>query len=130
MTRDRLTLTPNQEAKLGDHRAQARHVWNLAVEQHPHWHPGRKGAPGYLGQSRHLTQAPAGPPRPAAAPPMAQQEVLRDFAQAMTASFNPGNPARRRSWRKAGRDEAFRIVGGRGGQAAGYAVTARGGFRS
>jgi len=31
-------------------------VWNLAVEQHSHWHPGRKGAPGYLEQCRQLTQ--------------------------------------------------------------------------
>ena len=29
----------------------------------------------------------------------------------MTAFFDPGNPARRPSWRKAGRDEGFRIVG-------------------
>ena len=40
-----------------------------------------------------------------------QQQALRDFAQAMTAFFNPGNPAGRPSWRKAGRDEGFRIVG-------------------
>ena len=44
-----------------------------------------------------------------------QQQALRDFAQAMTAFFDPGHPARRPSWRKAGRDEGFRIVG-RGGQ--------------
>ena len=29
----------------------------------------------------------------------------------MAAFFDPGNPARRPSWRKAGRDEGFRIVG-------------------
>ena len=29
----------------------------------------------------------------------------------MTAFFDPGSPARRPSWRKAGRDEGFRIVG-------------------
>jgi putative transposase len=33
----------------------------------------------------------------------------------MTAFFDPENPAGRPSWRKAGRDEGFRIVG-RGGQ--------------
>ncbi len=37
--------------------------------------------------------------------------MLRDFAQAMTAFFDPGNPAGRPSRRKAGRDEGFRIVG-------------------
>jgi putative transposase len=41
---------------------------------------------------------------------MVQQQALRDFAQAMAAFFDPKNPARRPSWRKAGRDEGFRIV--------------------
>ena len=45
-----------------------------------------------------------------------QQQALRDFAQAMTAFFDPGNPAGRPSWRKAGRDEGFRITGRRGRQ--------------
>ncbi len=45
-----------------------------------------------------------------------QQQALRDFTQAMTAFFDPGNPAGRPSWRKAGRDEGFRIVGRRGQQ--------------
>ena len=40
-----------------------------------------------------------------------QQQALRDFAQAMAAFFDPANPAGRPSWRKAGRDEGFRIVG-------------------
>ena len=43
---------------------------------------------------------------------MVQQQALRDFARAMAAFFDPGNPAGRPSWRKAGRDEGFRIVGG------------------
>ena len=34
----------------------------------------------------------------------------------MTAFFDPQNPARRPSWRKAGRDEGFRITGRRGRQ--------------
>ncbi len=44
-----------------------------------------------------------------------QQQALRDFARAMAAFFDPANPAGRPSWRKAGRDEGFRIVG-RGAQ--------------
>jgi len=40
-----------------------------------------------------------------------QQQALRDFAQAIAAFFDPRNPAGRPSWRKAGRDEGFRIVG-------------------
>jgi putative transposase len=111
MSRYRLHPTPAQEAVLRDHCGHARYVWNLAVEQHSHWHPGRNGAPGYLEQCRQLTQARAGNPWLAAGSQTVQQQALRDFAQAMTAFFDPGHPAGRPSWRKAGRDEGFRIVG-------------------
>ena len=47
---------------------------------------------------------------------MAQQQALRDFAQAMVAYRDSRNPARRPTWRKAGRHEGFRIVGRRGRQ--------------
>ncbi len=83
----------------------------FAVEQHSHWHPGRGNAPGYLEQCRQLTQAPAGHPWLAAGSQTVQQQALRDFTQAMAAFFDPANPAGRPSWRKAGRDEGFRIVG-------------------
>jgi putative transposase len=115
MSRYRLLPTPAQQAVLRDHCGHARYVWNLAVEQHSHWHPGRKGAPGYLEQCRQLTQARAEHPWLAAGSQTVQQQALRDFAQAMAAFFDPANPAGRSSWRKAGRDEGFRIVG-RGGQ--------------
>src|ERR1700683_4824799 len=111
MSRYRLIPTTAQEAALRDHCAHARYVWNLAVEQHSHWHPGRAGAPGYLEQCRQLTQARAGYPWLAAGSQTVQQQALCDFTQAMTAFFDPGNPAGRPSWRKAGRDEGFRIVG-------------------
>jgi Putative transposase DNA-binding domain len=91
-------------------------VWNLAVEQHSHWHPGRRNAPGYLEQCRQLTAARAENPWLAAGSQMVQQQALRDFAGAMAAFFDPHNPARRPTWRKAGRDEGFRIVGRRGRQ--------------
>jgi IS605 OrfB family transposase len=110
MSRYRLLPTPVQEAVLRAHCAHARFVWNLAVEQHSHWHPGRSSAPGYLEQCRQLTQARAQHSWLAAGPQMVQQQALRDFAQAMTAFFDPANPARRPSWRKAGRNEGFRIV--------------------
>jgi hypothetical protein len=48
MSRYRLLPSPAQEAVLQVHCAHARYVWNPAVEQHAHWHPGRKGAPGEL----------------------------------------------------------------------------------
>jgi putative transposase len=111
MSRFRLLPTPAQEAVLRDHCAHARYIWNLAVEQHAHWHPGRNGAPGYLEQCRQLTQARAEHPWLAAGSQTVQQQALRDFAQAITAFLDPQNPARRPSWRKAGRHEGFRIVG-------------------
>ncbi len=116
MSRYRLLPTPAQEAVLRGHCAHARYTWNLAVEQHAHWRPGRKSAPGYLEQCRQLTQARAEHPWLAAGSQMVQQQALRDFAATMAAFFNPKNPARRPTWRKAGRDEGFRIVGKRGRQ--------------
>src|ERR1700722_1163935 len=59
MSRYRLLPSSAQEAVLRDHCAHARYVWNLAVEQHSHWHPGRKGAPGYREQCQQLTAARA-----------------------------------------------------------------------
>jgi putative transposase len=116
MSRYRLLPTPAQEAVLRDHCAHARYVWNLAVEQHSHWHPGRTSAPGYLEQSRQLTAARTEHDWLAAGSQMVQQQALRDFAQAMAAFFDPANPAGPPSWRKARRDEGFRIVGRRGRQ--------------
>ena len=111
MSRYRLLPTPAQEAVLREHCAHARYVWNLAVEQHSHWHPGRPGAPGYLEQCRQLTAARAEHPWLAVGSQTVQQQALRDFTRAMAAFFDPANPAGRPSWRKAGRDEGFRIVG-------------------
>jgi putative transposase len=101
---------------LRDYCAHARFVWNLAVEQHHYWRPGRKKAPGYLEQCRQLTAARAEHPWLAAGSQTVQQQALRDFAQAMAAFFDKTNPASKPSWRKAGRNEGFRIVGRRGGQ--------------
>jgi putative transposase len=116
MSRYRLLPTTAQEAVLRDHCGHARYVWNLAVEQHSHWRPGRKSAPGYLDQCRQLTAARAEHPWLAAGSQTVQQQALRDFAQAMAAFFDPGNPAGRPSWRKAGQYEGFRVVGRRGRQ--------------
>jgi transposase len=116
MSRYRLYPTPAQEAALRDHCAHARYVWNLAVEQHAHWRPGRAAAPGYLAQCRQLTAARKEHPWLAAGSQTVQQQALRDFARARAAFFDPRNPAGRPSWRKAGRDEGFRIVGRRGKQ--------------
>jgi putative transposase len=116
MSRYRLPPTPAQEAVLRNHCAHARFTWNLAVEQHAHWRPGRASGPSYLEQCRQLTQARAEHLWLAAGSSIVQQQALRDFAQARAAFFDPHNPARRPTWRRAGRDEGFRIVGKRGGQ--------------
>src|SRR5260370_10535435 len=116
MSRYRLLPTPAQQAVLQDHCAHARYMWNLAIEQHAHWRPGRKGAAGSLEQCRQRTQARAEHRWLAAGSQTVQQQALRDFAQAMAAFFDTQNPTRRPSWRKAGRDEGFRITGRRGRQ--------------
>jgi len=115
MSQYRLLPSPAQVAVLLDHCAHARYVWNLAVEQHQHWRPGRASAPRYLQQSRQLTEARAEHDWLRAGSQTVQQQALRDFAQATAAFFDPQNPAGRPSWRKAGRNEGFRIVG-RGNQ--------------
>src|SRR5712691_1628043 len=109
MSRYRLTPTAQQELILREHCAHARFVWNLAVEQHLHWRPGRTGAPGYVTQCRQLTEARAEFAWLAAGSHTVQQQALRDFAQALTSFF--ARTHRRPVWRKAGRDEGFRIVG-------------------
>ncbi len=116
MSRYRLYPTPAQQAVLREHCSHARYVWNLAVEQHGYWRPGRASAPGYLEQCRQLTAARAAHPWLAAGSQTVQQQALRDFAQARAAFLDPDKPAGRPSWRKAGRDEGFRITGRRGRQ--------------
>ena len=111
MSRYRLLPSLAQEAVLRNHCAHARYVRNLAVEQYQHWRPGRASAPRYLEQSRQLTEARAEHDWLRAGSQTVQQQALRDFAQAMAAFCDPGNPAGRPSWRKAGRNEGFRIVG-------------------
>lgn len=97
-----------------DHCAHARFMWNLAVEQHKHWRPGRKRAPGYVAQCRELTEARAAFDWLRSGSYTVQQQALRDFSQAMANYF--GGTHRAPSWRKAGCDEGFRIIGRRGRQ--------------
>jgi putative transposase len=108
MSRYRLLPTPDQEAGLLEHCRHARFVWNLAVEQHAHWQPGRASAPGYNEQAHQLTKARAEFAWLRAGSQTVQQQALRDFAQAMRNFF--ARTHRRPSWRKAGRDEGFRQV--------------------
>ncbi|MEV5706287.1 helix-turn-helix domain-containing protein [Actinoallomurus sp. NPDC052274] len=78
--RFRLAPTPAQERALLDHCAHARYVWNLAVERHQYWRPGRASAPGCMKRSRQLTEARKAFAWPAAGSQTVQQQALRDFA--------------------------------------------------
>lgn len=80
------------------------------MEQQAHWRAGGKSAPGFAGQCRQLTEARAEFEWLARGSQTVQQQALRDFAQAMSGFF--AGTHRRPTWRKAGRDEGFRIVGG------------------
>ncbi|WP_433478198.1 RNA-guided endonuclease InsQ/TnpB family protein [Spirillospora sp. CA-142024] len=108
MSHYRLQLTPAQEQALLQHCRHARFVWNLAVEQHACWRPGRRSAPGFAEQCRQLTQARAEFAWLRAGSAAVQQQALKDFHQAMSNLF--AGTHRRPTWRKAGRHEGFRIV--------------------
>lgn len=108
MSRYRLQPSPGQELKLAEHCRHARFVWNLAVEQHAYWRPGRSSAPSYSAQARELTEARAEFAWLRAGSVTVQQQALRDFAQAMAGYF--ARTHRRPTWRKAGIHEGFRQV--------------------
>ena len=93
---------------LRGHCAHARFVWNLAVEQQSWWRPGRTSAPGWAEHCRQLTHARAEYAWLAAGSVMVQQQALRDFSLAMANYFHGTH--HRPTWRKADRDEGFRIV--------------------
>ncbi len=114
MARYRLFPSPAQERVLRDHCAHARFVWNLAVEQQSWWRPGRKSPPGGVEHCRQLTQARTEYTWLAVGSVMVQQQALRDFSQARMNYF--AGTHRKPTWRKAGRDEGFRVVALRRGQ--------------
>ena len=91
------------------HCADARYVWNLCVEQGSWWRRGGGRMPGFNERCRQLTFAREDNPWLAAGSVIVQQQAIRDYTQAIAKFFNGthGRP----SWRKAGRNEGFRIVG-------------------
>jgi len=97
-----------QERLLLEHCAHARYAWNLAVEQHSHWKPGRASAPGFAGQCRQLTEARGESEWLRSGSVNVQQQALRDFWQAKSAFFKSGfgHP----TWRRKHHDEGFRIT--------------------
>ena len=109
MSRYRLTPTRAQEGVLREHCTHARFVWNLCVEQESWWRPGRGSTPGHRERCKQLTEARAEYAWLRAGSSTVQQEAIGDFVQAMANYFrgSHGKPA----WRKAGRNEGFRVVG-------------------
>ncbi|MDL2082256.1 transposase [Streptomyces sp. GXMU-J15] len=109
MSRFRMYPTPAQAEQMLLHCAHARYVWNLAVEQHAHWQPGRKAAPSFAEQCRQLTEARAASDWLRAGNQTVQAQALKDFAKAKNARFTSGfgEP----TWRKKHRHEGFRVIG-------------------
>ncbi|MFC4504937.1 MULTISPECIES: RNA-guided endonuclease InsQ/TnpB family protein [Streptomyces] len=109
MARFRLYPTGEQVRQMLLHCAHARYVWNLAVEQHAHWKPGRGSAPGFAEQCRQLTEARRANEWLAAGNADVQQQALRDFGTAKSARFTSGfgEP----TWRKKFMHEGFRVIG-------------------
>jgi len=108
VSRYRLYPSPGQERALLEHCAHARFVWNLGQEQRSMYRPGRGWTPGYLEQSRQLTEARAAEPWLAAGSFNVQQQALRDLDQAWRNFF--ARTCGRPGWRKQGKHEGFRIT--------------------
>ncbi|MEX5713925.1 helix-turn-helix domain-containing protein, partial [Parafrankia sp. FMc6] len=83
MSRYRLDPAAEQAVGMEEHCGHARFVWNLAVEQQSWWAPGRGNAPNHAERCRQLTDARAEFEWLRAGSQTVQQQVLRDFDQAM-----------------------------------------------
>jgi|SRR6185437_1034045 len=108
MSRYRLEPAAEQEKALLRHCSDARFTWNLCVEQESAWRPGRGKMPRFAERCRQLTEARAASPWLAEGSIIVQQQAVRDHDQAMRNFF--AGTHRCPAWRKAGRDEGFRIV--------------------
>ncbi|MFD4259859.1 RNA-guided endonuclease InsQ/TnpB family protein [Streptomyces sp. NPDC058534] len=109
MSRFRMYPTGEQAGVMLGHCTHARYVWNLAVEQHANWKPGRKSAPGFAEQCRQLTEARRENEWLQAGNTDVQQQALKDFAKAKSAKVASGFGAP--TWRKRFRHEGFRVIG-------------------
>ncbi len=114
MSRFRMDPTPVQQAALLEQCRHARYLWNLALEQWSMWTRDKGATPGYVEQARQLTAARAVFGWLRAGSQTAQQQALRDFDQAVR-NFYTGTH-RRPTWRRAGLNEGFRIVGPQAGR--------------
>jgi putative transposase len=111
--RFRLYPTPAQTLVLERHCADARYIWNLALEQWNCWQSGsNRRSPGLYEQCQQLTELRAAESWVAEGSAMVQQQALQDFDRAKRA-FYAGTRCRP-TWRRKGEHEGFRVVGGRG----------------
>ena len=101
--------TDEQGPLLEEHCAQARFIWNLALEQANFYRPHWGSTPNHLEQCRQLTELRAAFDWLRAGSQTVQQQALRDFDQAMQNWW--GGSHRRPTWRKVGLHEGFRQVG-------------------
>ena len=90
------------------HRAHARYVWNLAVEQQSWWRPGRGPTPGPAERQHQLAEARAAEPWLARSSSV-QQQALRDFDRALAAFFDKENPAGKPRFRSKRGNQGFVI---------------------
>src|SRR3989442_14182378 len=93
------------------HCADARFVWNLAVEQFNWGRAGRR-APGPAARQKQLAEARQAFEWLAAGSSAVQQQALRDFDRAVAGFFN--GVYRRPTWRRQHVDEGFWIRDSRG----------------
>ncbi|MCA1699764.1 MAG: transposase [Actinobacteria bacterium] len=103
--RYRLYPTAAQDAVLERHCADARAVWNAALEQLNHWRPGRAPSPGHAERNRQLAEARQQLDWLGEGSSSVQQQALRDFDQALK-NWWAGTHGRP-SWRRRGRNEGF-----------------------
>jgi putative transposase len=108
VSRFRLYPTSAQDAALLRHCADARFIWNLGLEQRAMYRPGRGPTPGFAEQCRQLTEARNAEAWLAEGSQNVQQQALRDLDQAWRNFF--AGTHRRPTWRKADRNEGFRIT--------------------
>ncbi|GAA2124038.1 transposase [Glycomyces algeriensis] len=91
------------------HCAQARYVWNLAVEQRSYWARHKGATPRYVELARQLTEARAASKWLREGNAEVQQQALRDFDQAVSQRFVSGRGEP--TWRKRHQHEGFRVIG-------------------
>ena len=102
--RYRLCPSDGEVDVLARHCADARFVWNLALEQANFWRPGRGPGPGPAQRMRQLSEVRRSTWLGEGSSSV-QQQALRDFDQALR-NWWAGTHGRPR-WRKKGEDEGF-----------------------